>query len=557
MSQVSPTFKNLAVFIRSGLPTAQDKKTLSRVTRKYPSNQLNKQELESEVQRIMSSLDWKKDRNRIAELAGDLMPFEKLVPEVYASWRPIVKETLRFIVGKLPSQELIPKLTQEIVSSNEPLELRLIRFISKMPTLQKLGQIIARNQNLDPAFRAQLILLENSIRDVTPEEIRSVLQRTLARKLKQFAVETEPGIHSEASVSAITRFSWINPGNGIREHGVFKVRKPDITNQFKSEMKLLSGLAHHLKKSCPHQILSEVDLEATFTDVKNHLERELDSKLEQAHLVAAKERYAAVSGVRTPTLIEELSTSTITAMSFEEGEKVTEAYPNEDYRRKDLASQIVEALVAAPLYSSERNAVFHADPHAGNLLVDTRSHELIILDWSLTEELSLAERRQLVMLVSALFLRDEQLIFHAINELRIGETNYTDKRTEAVFRIIHDYLANLPIIHLPKLKDVLQLLDDIALTGVRFSSGLLIFRKVLLTLDGVLKDITSQLPLESVIAHYAFKEWARHTWGMNGLELIKKPIHLSPEESLSLIQSAQWFGFRTGLQTISSFSRQT
>ena len=118
MSQVSPTFKNLAVFIRSGLPTAQDKKTLSRITRKYYSNQLNKQELESEVQRIMSSLDWKKDRNRIAELAGDLMPFERLVPEVYASWRPIVKETLRFIVGKLPPQELIPKLTQEIVSSN-------------------------------------------------------------------------------------------------------------------------------------------------------------------------------------------------------------------------------------------------------------------------------------------------------------------------------------------------------------------------------------------------------------------------------------------------------
>lgn len=376
----------------------------------------------------------------------------------------------------------------------------------------------------------------------------------MAKKLKTYNVKIADIVHSEASVSAVTRFTWTNPASGLEENGVFKVQKPGIAALFKSEMQLLSGLAHHLKEKAAKHILEDVDIETTFSDIRTHLESELDSKREQTNLLFAQKRLKMSPNVRIPTFIEELSTPTITAMSFEEGKKVTEAYQKTTWRRNDLANRIFETLVATPLYSSEDKAIFHADPHAGNLLVNEATHELVIVDWSLTEELSLSERKKLVMLVSALFLQDEHLIFHVINELRIENNTYSDECMETIHRIIQEYLEGLPIIHLPNLKQMLNLLDDVAAAGVQFSSGFLIFRKVLLTLDGLLKDLSDQVPLESIIAHFAFKEWVRHTWGLTTEELINKPTNLSASESFMLLQSAQWFGLRTGLQMLSRLS---
>ena len=210
----------------------------------------------------------------------------------------------------------------------------------------------------------------------------------------------------------------------------------------------------------------------------------------------------------------------------------------------------METLIASPIYSSEEEILFHADPHAGNLYVDEKKHELLIFDWSLTERLNRNARKNLLMLLSALFLKDDQLIFQIICDLSTDPED-TSRKAEELFNIIEEFLRKLPPINLPKLDQLLKLLDDIGMAGIQFSSELVIFRKVLLTLDGVLKDIRGVTPLESILAHYAFKEWIQRAWGNNGLELLMKPTTLSPMDSLSLIQSAQWFGLRTGFQTMS------
>lgn len=43
-----------------------------------------------------------------------------------------------------------------------PPEVRLLRFIAKVPGLHKIGQVLARNRNLDPRMRRSLTALENA-----------------------------------------------------------------------------------------------------------------------------------------------------------------------------------------------------------------------------------------------------------------------------------------------------------------------------------------------------------------------------------------------------------
>ncbi len=121
------------------------------------------------------------------------------------------------------------------------------------------------------------------------------------------------------------------------------------------------------------------DVKEMLAEVLLVLEHELDFRREQATLLQAVKMYRASIGIRVPRLIEPLSTGDITAMSVETGVKVTEAFPRSPIRRARIAEQLIEALVAVPFFSREEEAIFHADPHAGNLLYDETNRELVEL----------------------------------------------------------------------------------------------------------------------------------------------------------------------------------
>src|SRR5690348_3386995 len=179
-------------------------------------------------------------------IVDEVVPVNRLVPEAYNNWRPPVRDSMIFVVTRLSPARLAPKLLEQIeLPPDTPAEVRLLRLIAKVPGLQKLGQVIARNQHLRPALRKALAKLENGIRDVEPEEIHAVIQRDLGSGVRTFDVRIARTILKEASVSAVVRFTWRNPDIGRRQRGVFKVLKPHIPKYFAEDMDYLSGLAEY------------------------------------------------------------------------------------------------------------------------------------------------------------------------------------------------------------------------------------------------------------------------------------------------------------------------
>src|SRR5579863_4951908 len=173
-------------------------------------------------------------------IVDEIVPVERLVPETYIKWRPPVRDAMVFVVARLSPERLAPKLLEQIeLPVNTPPEIRLLRLISKVPGLQKLGQVIARNQHLHPALRNALAKLENGIRDINPEEIRTIVQKQLGPRIETYAIQIAPKILKEASVSSVVRFTWRNRETGRRERGVFKVLKPHIPEYFAEDMEYL------------------------------------------------------------------------------------------------------------------------------------------------------------------------------------------------------------------------------------------------------------------------------------------------------------------------------
>lgn len=442
----------------------------------------------------------------------------------------------------------MPKLLEQMGRLGDPLEQRIIAFVAEMPTLQKMGQIIARNRNLDPAFRRELIRLENSIRDVDPESIFKTIREQLATRIEEFDVRLEKMLHSEASVSAVVRFSYWDGALNRRREGVFKVLKPKVAGYFWEEISVLDGLVGYLKFQCRDHILEAVDLHEIIDEIREHLMPELDCRNEQAHLLEAGDLFASVRGVRVPSLIPQLSTDVVTAMSYERGCKVTQAFAGQLAKRKALANRLIDVLIARPMVDSREVALLHADPHAGNVFADEASGELVLFDWALVERLSLAERRNILRFVAGFSLRDEALTTTALVALSRKKSNGDSDGYHTIEDETRLSIGRLPVLGLPALRDLTDLVDRIAMRGVSFDRAMLVFRKTLLTLEGVIGDLSAEIDVGERLYRYAAEESVARLLGFSAIGLA--PLRL--EDLWDLLRAAQWFWPRTQVSFLKS-----
>jgi len=446
-------------------------------------------------------------------IVDEIVPVEKLVPKQYLNWRAPVRDSMMFVVARLSPERLAPKLLEQIeLPFDTPAETRLLRLIAKVPGLQKLGQVIARNQHLHPALRKALSRLENGIRDVRPEDIRSIVLKALGTKAKRYQVEVSTHILKEASVSAVIRFSWKNPQTGLRERGVFKVLKPHIPAYFSEDMDYLQGLAEHFGDrhhtyGFPAHLIPD-----TFKKVRRLLRHEVNFRREQKTLLEAAALYSSYPAVRIPKVIQPLCTNTITALTEERGIKVTNAVLRlSTGARRKVAEQLVEALIAVPLLSSSANAVFHGDPHAGNLLYHRRSGELVILDWALRERLNREQRRHLALLFLMVTLRDPPGVFHEIMALAQNRPRGGLRASATIRQVITEFLDRIPTSSLPSVADAMRLLESVAMAGVKFPASLIMLSKVMFTLEGLLGDlIGADSAVGITVARHIALHWLRH-----------------------------------------------
>jgi ubiquinone biosynthesis protein len=476
-------------------------------------------------------------------IVEEVVPVEALVPQTYVKWRPPVRDAMKFVVTHLSAGRLAPKLLEQLEAPTRTSpEKRLLLLIAKVPGLQKLGQVIARNRHLGPALRIALAKLENGIRDVQPEEICEIIRRQLGTRLNKFEVRIKPAILSEASVSAVVRFTWRNPDSGHRELGVFKVLKPHIPACFAEDMEFLHDLAHwfgtrHQEYGFPRHLISD-----TFRKVRRLLQHEVNFVREQKTLLEAWTLYQPMSGVRVPRLIPQLSTPTITAMSEEAGGKVTNvAVHLPPWQRKKMAEQILESLVAVPLFASDQESVFHGDPHAGNLLYDHEHNELVIVDWALRERLSREQRRHLALLFLTVSLRDPVGASDAIQAMAQRPVRRHSRQALVIRETVGQFLDRMPPTRLPSGADVMRLLEMVAVKGIRFPGPLIMLSKVLLTLDGILEDVAgSGTDIGLAIAVLLARHWVKNR------KAFRSPI--GARDLLGLQCSALLYGSRMWLR---------
>lgn len=411
-----------------------------------------------------------------------------VVPAEYARYRRPIQGALAVFLEGLPAGHQAAILSdQASLPSSAGTAERLAQLARSCPALHKLGQTLARDRRAAPELRRHLQELESLSPSVPVATIQNTLLQELG-PLERLGVQLDPPAIAEGSVAVVIPFKYEgNAGrNGIRA-GVFKVLKPGIEERLEQELELLERVGSYLDDVCEELGIPQLSYRQAFEQVREKLRHEVRLDLEQRHLALAKVTYAGDSRVQIPELLENC-TRRITAMERAYGRKVTDHELQSTGDRQELAELVVTAMLARPIFSKNGDTLFHGDPHAGNLLL-TDDQRLAILDWSLATALGERQRIAFMQIILGAVTLDTVRVASTLVDL--AEPQRVD--LPLLMSIVRSRLRQIRQGQLPGFTWLTGMLDEtVEKNSLRFSSDLLMLRKTVFALQGVVADIGAE-----------------------------------------------------------------
>lgn len=245
------------------------------------------------------------------------------------------------------------------------------------PAFVKLGQFLSMRPDVLPQpLILELRKLQSDVQPLPYAQIRPVLVAALGGDPQEIFADFEETPIAAASLAQVY-------AAGLREEKrkvAIKVLKPDVRRKFEIDLDLaqwLVGLLHQRSET-----LKPFNLPAVVVEARRGLLAELDFRQEARNQLYFNRNNPHPDKVFAPAVCERYSSECVLVMDFITGENVAHCTAAGEHRR-ELAGRGAESLVRQVLI----DGFFHADPHAGNVLV-TADGRLCFLDWGMVGHLT-------------------------------------------------------------------------------------------------------------------------------------------------------------------------
>jgi ubiquinone biosynthesis protein len=443
------------------------------------------------IRTLLGSIDWKSYRPRVESLLLHGSRALEVVPNEASAWLPLIHDSLLLFLDGLGEERFLDRIVaQATLPRTASRGERVLAFVEGAPSLQKLAQIFARNPSLAPDIRVALQSLENDISSARYDEILAVIRRELPSAVEdEYAIEFRDHLLAEASVGAVVEASYRSPGSERTERAACKVLKPRAVEALAEDLAIVDRVLAYLEEHASFYDIGDTPLVDIFEEIREALSREVQVADERENLIRAREYYRDVPEVLVPAVLP-FSTQNVTCMEFVEGVKITDAFPGQPEKRRELAHRLSDALTFDVLFSRKETALFHGDPHAGNVFhVEDGGpdpYRIALLDWGLAAEFSRDDRAKMAQLVLGLYLKDSKRLANNVSVL-VDFQPKDDREREEMRRTV------AAMIEESTSEGMFPLLDDLmtalAKLGYKVRYEAAIFIKAQLTISGILLEL--------------------------------------------------------------------
>jgi ubiquinone biosynthesis protein len=347
----------------------------------------------------------------------------------------------------------------------------------------KFGQIAATRTDLLPeAMTSELSQLHSSVGPMPPEDVSAVLNAELGEPQERAFAAFDPEPLAAASIGQAHR-AKLHDGRAV----IVKLQRLGLDEVVRRDSAVLSFVARELDRRV--EAARRIGVRDLADELIESIEAELDYGREVAAGLQLRESLRSDTAVQIPVVYPELSTDRMLVMDEVVGRSVSDQAAVE--AAPVARAELCRRLLASFLDQILRDGYYHADPHPGNVLIDTAG-TLWLLDFGAVGRVDPVVREALQGIAIGFSLRDGSVLARAVRHL-VGHDQIDMRQLERDLSILLGEVeaGGLSPAAMAGMMEVMER------HGLRPPRSMLLLSRTLITLEGTLKTIDAGFDLSS------------------------------------------------------------
>lgn len=389
--------------------------------------------------------------------------------------------------------------SQESLSSGTIYE-RIRMAIEEMgPTFVKLGQSFSNREDIIPAELAlELQKLQDRV-EVIEMDVPNILESELGIIVDEHFREIITQPIASASIAQVYK-AFLKDGTPV----ILKVKKPNVQKMIEDDLMLVKDLVFLINNY--FEIAKQLNLKNAVATFEKSLLEEVSLINEKNNILQFAFNYKNNSETYVPKVYDEYCNNNILCMEFVEGVKVTS--------KEELINNNIDPVKVSEtglrLFISQilDYGFFHADPHAGNILV-LKDGRIVFIDFGAVGQIQPNDKEILENLILSFVSKNTYKIIRGLKKMAVSYDIPDDRKFESEVQGILDYVHGTSIKNIDA-QEIINRMRNILKDNRLFMPDYfyLLFKGISL-IEGVGRSINPELDVVKSLSPYSRKIMSR------------------------------------------------
>ena len=382
---------------------------------------------------------------------------------------------------------------------------RLRRLLEELgPMFVKMGQILAnRSEILPQPYCDELRHLRTEVDPVPYSVIVDCLEAEYGQKLGEIFDAVDPNPLGSASLAQVHRARLVTG-----EDVAVKIQRPGAQQIMAQDIDIMRSIVRHASRFIKTDQF--VDLRAVVEELWRSFREETNFLMEARNLTDFRAFHGRVRGISCPRSYPEFCTEHIVVMDYIDGISIADppALVDAGYNLEHLGAKIVEDYSTQVL----DDGFFHADPHAGNIIV--KDGVIYFIDLGMVGRMSSHDRVIVKDIIYSVAEGDvpklkDSLMRFAVTRGNSAELDHTAFLSDLDF-IVADF-AGLDLRDLDIGEFLTSLVNLARKNDVELPAVVTMFARGMVTLEGLLSEYMPEVNMVSIISAHIQHEKSSFT----------------------------------------------
>ncbi|MDR6157925.1 ubiquinone biosynthesis protein [Chryseobacterium sp. SLBN-27] len=356
----------------------------------------------------------------------------------------------RMNVGNKPAE--ISADSEEIISKGTVYERIRLALEELGPTFVKLGQTFSNREDLiPPELIQELQKLQDKV-DQIQMNVAEILENEFDISVSEHFSEIQEEPLATASIAQVYK-AILTDGTPV----ILKIKKPDVQKIIEDDLLLIKDLEKLI--SSYSEIGEKLNLKQAISTFEKSLLEEVSLINEKENILQFRRNFKNSKETYVPQVFEEFSNNNILCMEFIDGIKVTDKATLLD----NSISPVNVSEAGLRLFVSQilDYGFFHADPHAGNILVK-KDGKVVFIDFGAVGKIPPNDKEILENLIVSFVAKNPHKIVRYLKKMAVSYQIPDERRFEGDVEDILEFVHSTslkeidPHAVMNKMKDVLK-----------------------------------------------------------------------------------------------------